>query len=50
MKSSVNIFLSGCELAAAQDDGHIDKEEQKILKKIRRATEKYLKALDEITE
>ncbi len=50
MKSSVKIFMSGCELAVMQDDGQIDRKEQRMLNRLRKASERYQKALDKIAK
>ncbi len=50
MTSSVKIFMSGCELAVMQDDGRIDRKEQRILNRLRKASERYQKALDRIAK
>lgn len=41
-------FEYACELAALQDDGIIDKVEQRQLKKIRSAAQKFRKELESI--
>lgn len=39
-------FIVSCEMGALKDDGKIDKEEQKILSKIRKASQAYIKELE----
>lgn len=41
-------FNESCRMAATQNDGKIDKDEEKTLKKIRVATEKFIKELESI--
>ena len=41
-------FVNSCRTAAMKDDGTIDEEEQKTIKKISKATEKYLRELERI--
>ncbi|MBQ9328006.1 MAG: hypothetical protein IJ225_05675 [Solobacterium sp.] len=48
MINTLQVFLTGCELAAKQDDGKIDRSEEKTLKKVRKATEDYIKVLKSI--
>ncbi|MBQ7001996.1 MAG: hypothetical protein IJN67_13325 [Oscillospiraceae bacterium] len=48
MKSFTTTFKNACQLAVMQNDGSIDKEEAKILKKISKATERYVKELNSI--
>ena len=48
MKINANAFLRRCEAAALKDDGRIDAEEARILKKINAATDHYLKELGKI--
>lgn len=48
MITMVKTFQSGCEMAATKDDGKIDKEEEKILKQITKATERFIKELSKI--
>lgn len=50
MSCFVKTFEQSCHMAAKRDDGHISKEEQKILKKIAAANLTYLKALDKIRQ
>ena len=48
MKLAANAFRQRCQAAALKDDGQIDAEEARILKKIDAATEKFLKELSKI--
>lgn len=41
-------FISACERGAKKDDGKIDKDEQKTIDKIKKATQKYYEALEKI--
>ena len=48
MKIAANAFRQRCQAAALKDDGRIDDEEARILKKIDAATDKFLKELAKI--
>ena len=48
MKSMVKVFTQSCELAARKDDRQISKDEEKQLKQIKAAAEKFCKELDKI--
>lgn len=48
MKTIVRTFEESCRMAATKDDGRIDPEEEKVLKKISAATQKFLKELDKL--
>lgn len=48
MKLMLKTFEQSCALAARKDDGEIDREEARALRTIRRATARYLRALDSI--
>ena len=48
MLSSVEAFMQSCRLAATKDDGIISKEEQRILRKINRVSNRYNKQLSRI--
>lgn len=41
-------FVNSCKIAAMKDDGAIDAEEQKVLKKISKAADKFMKELKKI--
>jgi len=43
-------FIAGLNLSARKDDGMIDKDEAKIIKKLNKATKKYLKELQKISK
>lgn len=48
MKAMVKTFEQSCRMAATKDDGRISPEEEKILKKISAASQRFLKDLDKI--
>lgn len=48
MKVILRTFEESCRTAAIKNDGRIDKEEEKILKKISTATSKYTNELDKL--
>ena len=48
MKMITKAFQQGCQLAAMQNDGQVDKEEAKVMKKIDAAAQKFIKELDSI--
>lgn len=48
MIAMVRVFEHSCEYAAAKDDGKISREEEKQLKKIKGATQKFIKELESI--
>ena len=48
MKLAANAFRQRCRASAVKDDGQIDAEEARILKKIDAATDKFLKELNKI--
>ena len=41
-------FLKQCEVAAQKDDGVISKDEQEVLKKLKKAIQDYVKTLDKL--
>ena len=41
-------FVVACKLAARKDDNTIDADEEKVLKQIQKATDRYIKALSKI--
>ena len=45
---SAGNFVSICKMSALKDDGIIDKEEEKLLKKLAKITDDYTKALDKL--
>ena len=48
MKVMTTAFKNACHLAVMQNDGQIDKQEEKAIKKIDAATQKFLKELDSV--
>lgn len=48
MKAMVKTFQQSCRMAAVQDDGTISREEEKLLKKINAAAERFTKELDNL--
>ena len=48
MKAMVRNFEQSCRIAATKDDGKISPEEEKVLKKIGAATQRFIKELDKI--
>lgn len=48
MKAIVKTFEQSCKMAATKDDGKISPEEEKVLKKISAAAQKFIKELDKI--
>lgn len=44
-----NTFQQSCEMAAKMDDGNISFSEEKILKKIKKASTRFLEELKEIS-
>ncbi len=50
MINTLKVFETGCELAAKQDDGVVDKKEDKTLKILRKATAEYIKTLEKIKD
>lgn len=48
IKAMLTTFEQSCKMAAMKTDGRIDKNEEKILKKISVATQKYKAELDKI--
>lgn len=48
IKSMVKIFEQSCEIAAQKDNGQISKDEEKQLKQIKAAAERFYKELDKI--
>lgn len=48
MQIIINTFKMNCHYAALTDDGRVDPEEQKILKQIDKASEKFLNELKKI--
>ena len=48
MLLSIHVFEDSLTLAAQKDDGVISKEEEKIIKKIKKASDKYKSCLEKI--
>lgn len=48
MTAIAKTFEQSCRMAAMKNDGRIDKAEEKILKKIEKATEHFIKELESI--
>lgn len=48
MKAMVKVFTQSCELATRKNDGKDNKDEEKQLKQIRAAAEKFCKELEKI--
>ena len=48
MKIMAKTFEQSCRMAAMKNDGQIDKAEEKTLKKISVATQKFIKELESI--
>ena len=46
MQTALDTFMTGCEMAVLQDDGVVSKEEEKILKNLKKATAEYKKVLE----
>lgn len=48
MTTMVKTFEQSCKMAALKNDGTIDKEEEKQLKKISQASQRFIKELESI--
>lgn len=48
MIAMVRVFEQSCEYAATKDDGKINRDEEKQLKKIKSAAQKFIKELESI--
>ena len=48
LSSILTTFEQACKMAALKQDGYIDKDEEKALKKIKAATDKYRAELEKI--
>lgn len=48
MTAMAKAFNDGCHLAVLQNDGQIDKDEAKAIKKIDAATQKFIKELNSV--
>lgn len=49
MTAIAKTFNQSCHMAAMKNDGQIDRAEEKILKKIDKATQRFIKDLENIT-
>lgn len=50
MTAMTKAFESACRLAVLQNDGRIDKDEAKALKKIESAAERFIKELNSVNK
>lgn len=48
MVTITRTFEQACELAAIKDDGHLSREEEKAIKKIKAATQRFKRELEAI--
>lgn len=48
MTMMTRTFGQSCQMAAAKDDGRVDKSEEKALKKIEAACQRFIKELESI--
>ena len=48
--SYLSAFMESCRAAALQDDGVVSKEEEKVLKRLEKACEKFRTELNKVTE
>lgn len=48
MKTSLESFKLGLKLSATQDDGIIDAEEKRDMKRLEKAADKFLKELEKV--
>ena len=48
MKNMTKTFEQSCKMAAIKNDGKIDRDEERILKKINAATQRFLRDLENI--
>ncbi len=48
MQTTTKLFLNACELASKQDDGRTDKTEERQLKKIEKAVNRFIEELERI--
>ena len=49
IKLTIKAELENCLQVAVQNDGSIDNKEKRLLKKLKRSSEKYIKKLEKIT-
>ena len=50
MDSYLSAFMESCRAAALQDDGVVSKEEEKILKRLEKACEKFRSEINKVVE
>jgi cob(I)alamin adenosyltransferase len=48
MKTSLQSFKLGLQLSATQDDGAIDREEKKDMKRLEKAADKFMEELEKV--
>lgn len=48
MKTMTNTFVQACEMAALKDDGTVDREEARQLKRIRQAAADFIRQLERV--
>ena len=48
MKTSLQSFKMGLQLAAEQDDGAVDREEKRDMKRLEKATDKFMEELEKV--
>lgn len=46
MSTMAKTFVASCEMAARREDGRVSREEEKRIKKIKAATEKFIKEIE----
>ena len=50
MDSYLSAFIQSCRVAALQDDGVVSKEEERILKRLDKACEKFRSEINKVVE
>ena len=50
MITSVEIFKQGCKMAATQDDNTISREEKKLIDKINKASDNFIKDIQKLLD
>lgn len=50
MDSYLSAFIQSCRVAALQDDGVVSKEEERILKRLDKACEKFRSEINKVME
>jgi len=48
MKAIVKTFEQSCRMAATKDDGKVSPDEEKVLKKINAASQRFIKELEKL--